>query len=156
MNIIATQYTLNNKAYEIYLAGCSANPHCEGCHNPESWDFNLGESYDSAYKQRIYNAINDFDSLINNIWILGGEPLDQDLDELTYMLYDLRQLKKKIWLFTRYNLSHVQRELKDHIEAFDYIKCGAYVPELATDNNIQYGIKLATSNQRIYERGIDY
>ena len=32
----------------------------------------------------------------------------------------------------------------------DYIKIGAYIPELTTDDNIQFGIKLATSNQKIY------
>ena len=156
MNIIATQYTLNNKAYEIYLAGCSANPHCKGCHNPESWDFNLGERYDAKYRHKLMCSIEDFDSVIDNIWILGGEPMDQDLDELVYMLYDLRTTGKKIWLFTRYDLNHVQRELKEHTEALDYIKCGAYIPELTTDNNIQFGVKLATANQHIYQRGIDY
>ena len=39
---------------------------------------------------------------------------------------------------------------------FDYIKCGRYKEELKTDDNIQYGIKLASSNQHIYRRGIDY
>ena len=38
----------------------------------------------------------------------------------------------------------------------DYIKCGKYIPELTTDDNIQYGVHLATSNQRIYKCGVDY
>lgn len=42
------------------------------------------------------------------------------------------------------------------IQHFDYIKCGRYIRELSCNNNTQYGIKLATSNQRILKRGIDY
>ena len=41
-------------------------------------------------------------------------------------------------------------------EYCDFIKVGAYIPELKTDNNIQQGIKLATSNQKILEKGKDY
>ena len=156
MNIIATQFTLNNKAYEIYLSGCSAHPHCEGCHNPESWDFSLGEIYDAYYSQKIIHAIKDFDSLIDNIWILGGEPLDQNVDDLINMIYDLKETDKKIWLFTRYELKKVEKILSKRIELFDYIKCGAYVSDLTVDDNIQYGVKLATSNQYIYKKDLDY
>ena len=156
MNIIATQFTLNNKAYEVYFSGCSAHPHCKGCHNPESWDFSLGEVYDSYYSQKIINSIKDFDSLIDNIWLLGGEPLDQNIDDLISMVYDLKETGKKVWLFTRYELSEVQKILSKRIEVFDYIKCGAYKSELTVEDNIQYGVKLATANQYIYKKDQDY
>ena len=41
-------------------------------------------------------------------------------------------------------------------ELCDYIKTGSYIEELKCDDNIQYGIKLATSNQKINKKGIDY
>ena len=38
----------------------------------------------------------------------------------------------------------------------DYIKYGSYKEELKCDNNIFYGVKLATSNQKMLKKGIDY
>jgi len=85
--------------------------------------------------------------------IFGGEPNDQNKDELLHLLFDLKSLNKKIWIFTRYDLKQLP---KFELELCDYIKCGRYIPELTTKNNIQYRIKLATSNQKIYKKNIDY
>lgn len=153
MNILGTQYTLNMKAFEIYVSGCIGNPHCKGCHNPESWDFSAGDSYDEKFESKIKTKINEFHNLIENIMIFGGEPNDQNHDELKHMLEFLQQFNLPIWIFTRYSLDEIPDFEKDICE---YIKCGSYQPELTCDNNIQYGIKLATSNQHIYKKGIDY
>ena len=90
--------------------------------------------------------------MIDWIWIYGGEPLDSDNIELFYMLREFRE-HKPIVLFTRYSLDKVPDYIKEHA---DYIKCGEYIPELTVDNNIQYGITLSTSNQKIYKKGVDY
>ena len=154
MNILATQYTLQHKSLEIYLAGCNANPHCTSCFNSESWNFNQGIKYDNYYfNKHIKQKCDDFSLLINNIFVLGGEPNDQDKDELLHLLFDLKSLNKKIWIFTRYDLKQLP---KFELELCDYIKCGKYIPELTIENNTQYGIKLATSNQKIYKKNIDY
>ena len=39
---------------------------------------------------------------------------------------------------------------------FDYIKYGRYKEELKTANHIEYGVALASSNQHILKRGVDY
>jgi anaerobic ribonucleoside-triphosphate reductase activating protein len=154
MNILSTQYTLSNKALEIYVSGCRGNPHCTNCHNPSSWNFDLGEEYNDEYfSNNIKNKIEQFKDLIDNIMIFGGEPLDQELDELFFMLNDLRNCKIPIWIFTRYDLHEIPNYVK---HTCDYIKCGKYDESLSTDTNIQYGIKLATSNQNIYKKGVDY
>lgn len=147
MNILGTTYTLKYNSLDIYLAGCSGCPHCIGCHNPESWNFETGTKYDSDYFLGIKTKAEIFDSLIKNIMIFGGEPLDQNHQEFISFLIDLRKLCKQIWLFTRYELD----EIPDSIKGLcDYIKTGRYIPELVVDDNIQFGIKLATSNQKIY------
>jgi len=148
MNILGTQYTLEHKSLDIYIAGCSGNPHCTNCHNPESWSFNQGVKYDEKYFESIKNKVNNFNSLINNIMIFGGEPLDQNLDELIHLIFDIKSLNKKVWLFTRYDFDNIPQHI---IELCDYIKTGRYIPELSCDDNIQYGITLATSNQKIIE-----
>ena len=153
MNIIGTQYTLKHKSFEIYVAGCNGSPHCKGCHNPESWDFNRGDKIDDTYLILLQKKIQSFDGLIDNIMIFGGEPLDQKIGELLALLEWLAQFNKKIWVFTRHELNEVPLVVK---KCCDYIKCGRYDPDYITNNNTQYGIVLATSNQYIYKKGLDY
>lgn len=154
MNILGTQYTLATKSFEIFVAGCSGNPRCTGCHNPEAWDFEQGELFDEFYfYNKVQHKIIEFDTLIDNIMIFGGEPLDQDLCRLYALLELLKGTGKKIWIFTRYGLDNIPEHIK---QMCDYIKCGPYIPDLSTDDNVQYGIKLATSNQHIYKKGVDY
>jgi anaerobic ribonucleoside-triphosphate reductase activating protein len=135
------------------VAGCNGSPHCKGCHNPESWDFNRGDKVDGTFLSSMQNKIKSFDELIENIMIFGGEPLDQDINEMSNFLEWLHQFSKKVWIFTRYDFENVPQIIKEHC---DYLKCGRYEENLATNGNIQHGIKLATSNQRIYKKGIDY
>jgi anaerobic ribonucleoside-triphosphate reductase activating protein len=156
MNILATQYTLSLKSLDIYVSGCSGNPHCEGCHNPESWNFNLGQEYNNEYfKKYIYDKCIEFNDIIKNIMIFGGEPLDNNHEDLRVMLHDIKMNLQDIpiWLFTRYDIDAVPNFVKEYC---DYIKCGRYLPEQKTEDNIQYNIKLATSNQKIYKKGKEY
>lgn len=153
MRILSTQYTLSTRSIELYVSGCNANPHCAGCHNPESWDFEIGEEINDKFLDNLSKKINAFESLIDNIMIFGGEPLDQDLTELEQLLYNLSKYNKPIWIFTRYELKDIPDFVKKYCE---YIKCGRYIKDLSVDNNIQYNIKLATSNQNIYKKGKDF
>jgi len=153
MNILSTQYSLIYKSLDIYVAGCSGSPHCVNCHNKLSWDFNQGELYNKEYSEKLLVKVKNFDNLIDNIMLFGGEPLDQNHDELLHMLLDLKSLNKHIWIFTRYEIEKIPKEIR---ELCDYIKCGRYLPKLTTDTNNMYGIKLATSNQHIYKKGLDY
>jgi len=149
MRVISTQYTLQYKSLDIYVAGCSGNPHCNLCHNPESWDFNQGHIYNGGYFNHIKEKVKSFDLLVDNIMIFGGEPNDSNHDELLHMLMDLKSLGKKIWLFTRYEINDIP---EFEYTLCDYIKTGRYDSELIVDDNIQFGIQLATSNQKIYKK----
>lgn len=151
MRILATQYTLNNKAFEIYTSGCIGNPHCKGCYSPETWSFDQGEYFTEEYfKQKIESKLKDFDTIIKNIMIFGGEPLDNSKEDLYFLLEKLSKFNKPIWIFTHYDIDYAKERLGESIKFVDYLKCGSYIPELTVENNIQYGIKLATSNQKIY------
>ena len=152
MNITNIDYGMSDNSYSIFVSGCKANPKCQGCFNPENWDFNVGENW-LTYINRIKKDLTDFEALIKKIIIVGGEPLDQDIFVLKQMLQFLKQFKIPVFLFTRYPLTKVPSIIKEYC---DYIKCGAYIPELTCDDNIQFGIKLATSNQKIYVKGVDY
>lgn len=153
MKIASTQYTLKTKSFEIYLSGCSGSPKCFGCYSPELWDFNVGQDVSSEFIGKSIEKILRFSSIIDNIFILGGDPLDQPPEEIISLAKNLLPLDKKMWLFTRKEIEEIPVEIKN---IFDYIKTGRHIPELTSENNIQCGIKLATSNQKIHKKGVDY
>ena len=151
MNIISTQYTLSTKSLDIYFSGCNP-PHCKNCQNPELWKFVLDNNYEKKFIE-IEKKVETFNTLIDNIMLFGGEPLDQNHKKLLDFLNKLKTLNKIIWLFTRYDLGEVPYCIRRRC---DYIKCGRYISLFATKNNVQYGISLATSNQIIYKRNKNY
>lgn len=140
MKIAATQFSLKYSALEIYLSGCNS-PHCSGCHNPALWDFGIGHAVSFVIPK-----IKRFSStpMVNWLWVLGGEPLDQDHKELAKFLTRIREVGKPIVLFTRYELD----EVPDHILGkIDYVKTGRFVEGRPS---VEYhGITLASDNQKV-------
>mgnify|MGYP002770858559 FL=1 len=87
----------------LWVSGC--NVHCQGCQNPDSWDFNAGNVFDEAAKERLFEALNH--SWVKGLTLSGGHPLEYN--NLPY-IYDLiKEIKEKfpdkdIWLYTGYTL----------------------------------------------------
>lgn len=60
----------------LFLQGCPF--HCEGCHNPETWNPKGGIEVDEGdLIQQILTLINA-NNITRNLSILGGEPLDTE------------------------------------------------------------------------------
>jgi anaerobic ribonucleoside-triphosphate reductase activating protein len=151
--IPATQFTSSTKSLDIFVSGCKP-PHCIGCHNSELFEFGQGRILDEIYIQEIIDKINEFDSLIKNVFFYGGEPLDQPIDKLIIFILLIKQkCNVNIYLFTKYDLTEVPDIIKKYC---DYIKCGRYLREFESDNYKQYNIQLATTNQIIYKKGKDF
>jgi len=129
------------KRIEIYLSGCLQK--CKNCHNPESWNFDSGLLIDS----NLYSKLHDYNTLYDDIWILGGEPLDQNINELCACLDRLKHLNKTMWLWTSYEFNEVDFRV---LEYFDYVKCGKYIDD-GSEYLTEHGFKLASSNQKIYK-----
>jgi anaerobic ribonucleoside-triphosphate reductase activating protein len=143
MRIIATQYSSPNLSLDIYVAGCRGQ--CPGCHNPETWDFDQGDPW---VAESVADKVRDFNGFIRRIMVMGGEPLDSPVDEVVSLLTDINKFGKEVWLFTRYELSEIDPRV---LSLLHYVKCGRYDKELVTDDNLQFGFKLATANQYIRE-----
>ena len=155
MNLLGTGYTLGRHALEIYVAGCAGKNgvHCKNCHNPESWSFNQGTDYRECLNS-IVKKYNDFKNMIERIEIYGGEPLDNNHEDLKDLLVFLKNnIGIDVIIFTRFAIEEVPDFVKEHCTL---IKCGEYLEELKVDDNYQYGYKLATSNQKIYKKGVDF
>lgn len=157
------EYSMSTKSLDIFTIGCgngSTNPlecACVGCCNPEIRNWNLDGLTSVQVLDKIKKLNSKFDKLITKIFIVGGDPYDGYLrypKEMISFLTTLKEIAQKpIYLFTRFELNEVSTEIK---ELCDFIKCGAYIPSLTVDNNIQYNIKLSTSNQKIFKKGLDY
>ena len=146
MNILSTDVNLPKRAYEIYVAGCTRQ--CDGCHNSESWDFSRGTDYITWYFSKFKSTKLPI-NLIKNIWVLGGEPLDQDHSDLYSLLQLLREdyPQCKLWLWTSYRLDEIPEFL---LKSVDYVKVGKYCPSSTSVVDELTGITLASSNQKIY------
>lgn len=143
MNIAGLQYSLKERALEVYISGCKP-PHCKGCHNPDLWSFEEGVEWE-CYKDEIREHLSS--QMVDRIYIMGGEPLDQDIEELMSFLYFIFpwSLDKKIYLFTRYNI--IPRRL---FPLIDYYKVGEY-QEGDEPYETSHGITLASRNQKIVD-----
>ena len=74
MNINSVDYSPNLMSLDIYISGC-ASPHCDECHNPMLWDFEKGQHW-TEWKIQILDYMTNYDSLIKNVMLFGGDPLD--------------------------------------------------------------------------------
>jgi organic radical activating enzyme len=143
------EYSMFQKSIDIFTYGCDGN--CKDCCNPElkAWDVDGKDSLQVISK--VMELVTKFNSLIDRIILVGGDPVDAykhyPADFLNFVK-QLRLMEKPIYLFTRHEVSKIPTEL---LECVDYVKTGPYVPELSVNNYYQEGIQLATSNQHIHK-----
>jgi len=142
----------NGVAYEITITGCRQN--CPGCHATHLHDFNEGKEITPALEDSIVDNIRSYLGRIDNICIIGGEPLDQDIVKLEAFLRRLRSEFEDLgmWLYTSYE----SKDIPDSIlKLTDYIKCGRYeeglLHPLGEGFKSIHGPTLATSNQYVVE-----
>lgn len=85
----------------LYVQGCPF--HCDGCFNPETWDFNDGKEWNETTKQEFLKLVDR--PYIKRVSILGGEPLaPENNEEISSLIYCLKHEfpSKDIWLYTGY------------------------------------------------------
>lgn len=99
----------------FFTQGC---PHkCQGCHNPETWDFNGGKEFTYETVQEIIRAI-DANGVERSFSILGGEPLCEENLFLTLLVVE--EVRKhfpniKIYLWTGYYYSDLLKMMNPHL-----------------------------------------
>lgn len=145
MHIAGMDYYLGRKCLEIYISGCNS-PHCFKCHNPGLQNFSSDDNLEQSQKE-IYLKIAT--GMVEEIHLLGGEPLDQDLKKLKELIIFIKTFKKyniKIWLWTKYD-DYMDRI--DFLHLIDYVKYGRYEKDLPSYTDKNTGIVLASNNQKI-------
>lgn len=133
----------------FFTQGC---PHqCEGCHNPESWDFDGGLEFKPDLINEIVEALNA-NGIKRKFCIMGGEPLCQENEFLTLLLImeiQSRVPDVEIYLWTGYKyedlINHATDRMKRILSSINFLIDGPYIKELRDTTLPMRG----SSNQRI-------
>lgn len=138
----------------IFFTGCTLR--CSGCHNEEIWDFKSGKLFDTTAQNLVIQYLRD--KHVSHLSILGGEPLDQNLEEMREFLEMVRLEvpTKKTWIWTGYVVEDLKKSdtLKDkeRLELlmsglFEYIVDGPFIESLKSPTILFRG----SLNQTIWE-----
>ena len=97
----------------LFVSGCTH--HCEGCFNPETWDFRYGKEYTEETQAEILEALAP--AHIAGLTVLGGEPMEPVNQRVLLLLYRaVRETlpEKTIWVYSGYTLD---REIMSSLPA---------------------------------------
>ena len=84
----------------LFVAGCPH--HCEGCHNPQTWDFNAGNN---MTVEEAYTLLTKSD--ITDVTFSGGEPFCQ-AKALTILAKLIKEkTSKDIWIFSGFTFEEI-------------------------------------------------
>jgi len=90
----------------LFVSGCTHR--CEGCFNPETWDFEHGREFTKETCENILQMLEpDF---INGLTLLGGEPMEpQNQRELLPLVRQAKRRfpEKDIWCYSGYTLEEL-------------------------------------------------
>ena len=100
---------LNGEGLRVVLFVSGCNHHCDGCHNPETWNCNSGIPFDKKAEEIIFNYLEK--DYIDGITFSGGDPLHPNNCIEVFLLMD--KIKKKfpdktIWLYTGYTYEELK------------------------------------------------
>lgn len=83
----------------LFVSGCTH--HCEGCFQPETWDFAYGDAYTQEVEDYVVKTLEP--SYINGLTILGGEPMELPNQEaLLPLIRRVHAMGKTIWIYSGY------------------------------------------------------
>lgn len=84
------------------VSGCTH--HCDGCFNPETWDFHYGSPYTQETEEELLEALAP--DYIRGLSLLGGEPMEPAHQAaLLPLLRSFRQRypEKTVWCYSGYD-----------------------------------------------------
>lgn len=112
--------------FTVFVQGCPH--HCEGCHNPQTHDFNGGKLTDT---EELFQQIQK-NPLLKGVTFSGGEPFCQAA-ALTELAKKIHHLGLNVITYTGYTLEYLYAERDTHpewkslLEQTDYLIDGPFV-----------------------------
>lgn len=86
----------------LFVSGCRNR--CEGCFNPETWDFKYGQEFTGKTIMELMDLIRN--PHVRGLSILGGDPFeDENIKTVTDICKIVKQTmpEKDIWVWTGYD-----------------------------------------------------
>ena len=130
----------------IFFSGCTHK--CPGCFNEEAQDFNHGWEFDKTSQDLFIDYANDI--YVTGVCILGGEPFQQNFDEMWAFLFRLvKEVGKPIHVWTGYKYEYLYNDgdLNQLLLLIDTLVDGPYELD-KRDLTLKYR---GSSNQRVID-----
>ena len=139
----------------LFVSGCTNR--CQGCFQPQTWDFCYGRPYTADTEAEIFGELDK--SYVNGLTVLGGEPFEpENQRELVHLLRKVKERRpgKTIWVFTGFTLdgelladgSHPRCEVTDEMLSYiDVLVDGRFIPA-QKDISLQFR---GSRNQRVID-----
>ena len=101
----------------LFVTGC--NFHCKGCWNLEAQDFNFGKEYTKEVEDLFISYIKD--KHVSGACILGGEPLQQDLNIILNLVKRIKdETGKLVHMWTGFTWEEIIKDPKK-VEIMKYV-----------------------------------
>ena len=93
----------------LFVSGCTHN--CEGCFNKEQQNFNYGKPFTKEVEDLLIAYAKD--THVDGVCILGGEPLQQDLDVIFNLVKRIKaEVDKPIHMWSGYTWEEILQDDK--------------------------------------------
>lgn len=115
----------------LFVDGCSH--HCEGCHNPITWEHGTGKPLDMWEESLLFSYLSkDF---VSGLTLTGGDPFYVDnIVDVTALAKKFKNAfpEKTLWVWTGYTYSQVinMPELSKVLNLIDVLVDGPYINSL--------------------------
>lgn len=132
--------------YVVFVQGCGH--HCQGCQNPDTWDFEGGTEYDTQELADIIAPRLSRKRIYDGLTLSGGDPFYQE-DECAELIKILRRYMPdlNVWIYTGFDYEAIRdTELANLANS---LVVGPYVEDLKCTDQY-YG----SSNQRIIRKEV--
>ena len=137
----------------LFVSGC--RNHCEGCFQPDTWDFQNGKLFTKETEDEIIGSMES--DYIAGLTLLGGDPFEEENQE--GLIAFMRRFKKDcpdkdVWAFTGYLLDDLLEGGRKHTEYTDellsYVDILVDGPFILSKKNIMLKFR-GSENQRLID-----
>lgn len=130
----------------VFFSGCTHD--CFNCFNKEYQDFDFGEEFTKKQIDEVIYYLSKDE--VSGLTILGGEPLQQNYEDMINFLIQVRKAtQKSIWIYSGYTYEEILNcEKKTNIISY----CNVLVDGRYEDNLKNLRLKFrGSTNQRIID-----
>lgn len=132
----------------IFFSGCKH--HCDGCHSPNTWDFDYGTEVTDELIASIREEIKKR-KFVKTLVLSGGDPF-YSAKEVNEFLNKLDLPHYSVWAYTGFTLDELEKmndeDINELLGRCDHLVDGPFIKE-QRDITLKYR---GSSNQNIWER----